>query len=63
VQGVHGTEALIIHFTDGSMMGLHSGSNAANISNEENSLRPENFHVDFIVHWVPELPKNEPKSE
>ena len=53
MKGVHGSEALIIHFTDGSIMGLVSGSNAGNIANEENGLRPEDFHVDFIVHWVP----------
>ena len=23
----------------------------------ENHLRPEDFNVDFMVHWVPELPK------
>jgi hypothetical protein len=53
IKGVHGSEALIIHFTDGSIMGLESGSNAGNIVNKGNGLRPEDFHVDFVVHWVP----------
>jgi hypothetical protein len=38
-------------------MGLTSGSNAGNFSNDENGLRPEDFHVSFIVDWVPERPK------
>jgi hypothetical protein len=54
---VHQSEALIIYFTDGSIMGLTSGSNAGNFSNDENGLRPEDFHVSFIVDWVPERPK------
>jgi len=57
IEGVHGSEALIVHFTDGSIMGLSTGSNAANITNRESSPRPEDFHVDFRVDWVPELPK------
>jgi hypothetical protein len=56
-EGVHLSEVLIIYFTDGSIMGLNTGSNAANISSGENGLRPEDFHVDFMVHWVPEQSK------
>ncbi|HEY2496927.1 MAG TPA: hypothetical protein VGK24_07650 [Candidatus Angelobacter sp.] len=58
VPGVHGSEALIIYFTDGSIMGIATGSNAGNLSSDENGLRPEDFHVDFRVNWVPELPKD-----
>jgi len=57
IKGVHESEALIIHFTDGSIMSLVAGSNVGNLVSDANSLRPEDFHVDFIVHWVPELPK------
>lgn len=55
----HVSEALIIYFTDGSIMSLDTGSNVGNLTNEENRLNPESFHVDFIINWVPELP---PKS-
>jgi hypothetical protein len=62
IEGVHESEALIIYFTDGSIMSLVAGSNVANLVSDENGLHPEDFHVDFIVHWVPELPKAMPKS-
>jgi hypothetical protein len=52
IEGVHGSEALIIHFTDGSIRGLYTGSNASSVCG--NDRRPENFHVDFMVQWVPE---------
>ncbi|MFH1486811.1 MAG: hypothetical protein ABIH46_12140, partial [Chloroflexota bacterium] len=61
MEGVHESEALIIHFTDGSIMSLEAGSNVGNLVRHENSLRPEDLHVDFVVHWVPELPKGMPK--
>jgi hypothetical protein len=57
IEGVHESEALIIYFTDGSIMSLEAGSNVGNLTSDKNGLRPEDFHVDFIVHWVPELPK------
>lgn len=60
-EGVHQSEVLIIHFTDGSIVSLETGSNAGNLADDENGLRPGDFHVDFEVHWVPELPKGVPK--
>ncbi|MBN2180763.1 MAG: hypothetical protein JW715_02525 [Sedimentisphaerales bacterium] len=57
IEGVHESEALIIYFIDGSIMSLEAGSNVGNLVNDESGLCPENFHVDFIVHWVPEFPK------
>jgi hypothetical protein len=56
-EGVHGSEVVIIHFTDGSIMGLETGSNAGNIASNNNGLHPEDFHVNFRPQWVPELPK------
>jgi len=56
-EGVHGSEVIIIHFRDGSIMGLETGSNAANIASRNDGLRPEDFHVNFRPQWVPELPK------
>jgi hypothetical protein len=58
IEGVHESEAMIIHFTDGSIMSLVAGSNVVNLVSDENGLRPEDFHVDFIVNWVPALPKS-----
>ncbi len=51
IEGVHQSEVLIIHFTDGSIMSLDSGCNVGNILPDRNA---ESFHVDFHVHWVPE---------
>jgi hypothetical protein len=51
IAGVHQSEAIIIHFTDGSIMSVDAGSNAGNLRCEEHP--PEKFHVNFRVHWVP----------
>ena len=59
--GVPQSEALIISFTDGSIMSLEGGSNAGNLASDKNGLSAEDFHIDFIVQWVPELPKSKPK--
>ena len=47
IEGVHESEALIIYFTDGSIISLEAGSNVGNLAGDENGLRPEDFHVDF----------------
>jgi hypothetical protein len=57
LEDVHASEALIIYFTDGSIMGVQTASNAENLMTDENGLRPEDFQVDFVVNWVPELPR------
>jgi hypothetical protein len=63
LEGVHQSEALIIHFTDGSIMSVEAGSNIENLLSDEKRLRLEDLHVDFIVHWVPESPEGtRPKS-
>jgi len=54
IEGVHGSEAMIVYFTDGSIMGLDTGSNAANVAAEHKGLQASEFHVDFMVQWVPE---------
>jgi hypothetical protein len=48
---VHQSEAMILHFTDGSTLGIHTGSNAGNLARE--GLTPDEFHVDFMLQWVP----------
>jgi hypothetical protein len=62
IEGLHESEALIIYFTDGSIISFEAGSNVGNLVSDENRLRPEDFHVDFVVHWVPELSRDAPKS-
>lgn len=51
IEGVHQSEALIVHFDDGSIMSLDTGSNADNVMPGE----AEKFHVDLNVDWVPPL--------
>lgn len=58
IEDVHESEVLIIHFTDGSIMSIDTGSNAWNLSGDEKELRPDDFHVDFMIHWVPALSPN-----
>ena len=64
IEGVHQSEVLIIYFTDGSIVGIEAGSNAGNLADDNNDLKPEDFHVDFMLHWVPKLlSKNESSQE
>ncbi|MBF6612280.1 MAG: hypothetical protein IVW55_04050 [Chloroflexi bacterium] len=53
---VHESEALIMHFTDGSIMGIDTGSNVWNVcqDHEDAGLKPQDFHVDLALRWVPE---------
>lgn len=57
IEQVHESEALIIHFTDGSILGIETGSNVGNVcqDHEEAGLQPREFHVDLALWWVPEL--------
>ncbi len=63
IENVHESEALIIYFTDGSIMGLETGSNAMNLCNDENKLKPEDFHVDIDINWVQGLAKKQNPKE
>jgi hypothetical protein len=51
IKGVHQSELLLIYFSDGSIMGIDTGSNAGNLRDKPS--QPEDFHVDFRMHWVP----------
>jgi hypothetical protein len=53
IEGVHQSEAIILYFTDGSTLGIDTGSNAVNVAEDYEGLRPEDFHVDFMLQWVP----------
>jgi hypothetical protein len=55
---VHQSEAMILHFTDGSTLGIRTGSNAGNLAGDHEGLSPEEFHVDFILQWVPSPSEN-----
>lgn len=49
---LHESEAIIFYFTDGSIMGIKTGSNVVNLISDNNGLKPNDFHVDFIINWV-----------
>jgi hypothetical protein len=53
IEGVHQSEAMILHFTDGSSLGIDTGSNATNVAENYAGLRAEDFHVDFMLRWIP----------
>lgn len=55
VEGLHESEVLILHFTDGSILGIDTGSNAVNVAMEHKGVRPEDFHANFHLQWVPPL--------
>jgi hypothetical protein len=53
IDSVHQSEGMILHFTDGSILGIDTGSNACNIADKHEGLQPDDFHVDFMLKWVP----------
>lgn len=55
IAGVHESELLILHFTDGSIASIHTGTNAGNLADQHPGLKPDEFHVSFQIHWVPAL--------
>jgi hypothetical protein len=55
LDGVHETEAIILHFTDGSVLGITTGSNVEELMAECDELSPKDLSVDFILRWVPPL--------
>ncbi|MBI5385671.1 MAG: hypothetical protein HZA90_13415 [Verrucomicrobia bacterium] len=53
VEDAHRDEVLIIHFTDGSILGIDTGSNVGNLADEVPGLKAEAFDVSFRLRWVP----------
>lgn len=51
--GIHRSEVMLLHFADGSTLGVETGSNARNLSNLFKSMSPQDFHVDLQLQWVP----------
>ena len=53
IEGVHQSEAIILYFTDGSILGIQTGSNAGNLAADHAGLRAEDFNSSFHLQWVP----------
>jgi hypothetical protein len=53
ISGVHDSEVLILHFTDGSILGIDTGSNAKNLADDQAGLKAEDFHSSFMLAFVP----------
>jgi hypothetical protein len=53
IDGVHQSEGMILHFTDGSILGIDTGSNACNVADKYEGLQPDDFYVDFMLKWAP----------
>ena len=51
IEDVHQSEVIVVHFTDGSIMSIDTGSNAGNFQCDKHP--PTVFHVDFRIGWVP----------
>lgn len=52
---VHQSEAIVLHFTDGSSMCISVGSNAKNLSLQFDGLEPQDVHTDLMVFWAPAI--------
>jgi hypothetical protein len=46
IKGAHESEALLIYFTDGTIMGIETGSNATNVEGKEGGCRQK------ILAWT-----------
>ena len=53
IEDVHQSEVLCVKFTDGAMLAMDTGSNALNLELNA-ATKPNEFHVDFMLRWVPE---------
>ncbi len=55
IEGVHGTEVIILHFTDGTILGIDTGWNVGNFALEYKDIKAEDFHVRFSLTLVPSI--------
>lgn len=53
IDGVHESEVLHIHFTDGSLLSLEIHTNACNVSSDHGGFDPSEFHTNFYGEFVP----------
>ena len=47
-------EVLRVKFTDGEILAMDTGSNASDLEHNA-SMKPNEFHVNFMLQWVPAL--------
>ena len=47
------SEAIVLHFTDGSSIAIQVGSNAGDLATDFEGLRTEDFETDLMVFWAP----------
>ncbi|MGE0682808.1 MAG: hypothetical protein AB7P69_18140 [Candidatus Binatia bacterium] len=55
--GAHQSEAIILHFKDGSSMAIRVGSNAINLADKFPELKPEDVYTDLMIFWAPSIDK------
>lgn len=53
--GARNSEAIVLHFADGSSMTIRIGSNAENVASAHEGLEPQEFHKDLMVFWAPAI--------
>ena len=49
---VHQSEAIILHFEDGTSMTVKVGSNALNIHYKYRNIKPNEFSTDLMIFWA-----------
>jgi hypothetical protein len=52
---LHDSEAMEIHFTDGTVLSISIGSNAANVTDTIEGMEPDAFHTDLMLFWAPSI--------
>ena len=58
IPNVHQNEAMIIHFEDGSSLGVDVGSNIGNLCADHENLNPNDLILDLIVQWADSVREN-----
>lgn len=50
----HESEAMVLHFTDGTRLLIQPGSNVLNVSGhlEDADISPSDVTTDLITHWL-----------
>ena len=52
IEGKHQSEVLCVKFTDGEILVMDTGSNASDLEHNA-AMKPNEFHVNFMLEWVP----------
>lgn len=48
---LHESEAVILRFTDGTSLGIDTGSNVQNVAGNHKGMNEQEFNVDFMMTW------------